>query len=93
MSPVLATCMILMLVFLATPQGFLIRNAAVTNAAPIPVADNDSNFGGGTSAPNDYGIAAASTCLQDLEVVPALEALVGSTMNYCSNGNVVDHRG
>ncbi|MEU7747128.1 hypothetical protein [Nonomuraea sp. NPDC049158] len=56
-------------------------------------ADNDSNFGGGVNAANNWNFTAAAVCLQEVAVVPALEVWVGDHVNNCSNGNVIDHSG
>ncbi|MFC8349768.1 hypothetical protein [Streptomyces sp. NPDC057280] len=56
-------------------------------------ADDDSNFGGGISAANNWNFTAAAVCLQEVAVVPVLGDWVGDHVNNCSNGNVVDHSG
>ncbi|MFG2371098.1 hypothetical protein ACGFY9_06435 [Streptomyces sp. NPDC048504] len=56
-------------------------------------ADNDTNFGGGTNAANNWNFTAAATCLQEVAVVPVLGHWVGDHANNCSNGNVIDHSG
>ncbi|WP_405972630.1 hypothetical protein OG496_26235 [Streptomyces sp. NBC_00988] len=66
--------------------------AALTLATPAH-ADNDSNFGGGTNAANNWNFTAAAVCLQEVAVVPVLGDWVGDHANNCSNGNVIDHSG
>ncbi|WP_326593577.1 hypothetical protein [Streptomyces sp. NBC_01294] len=66
--------------------------AALSLAAPAH-ADNDSNFGGGVNAANNWNFTAAAVCLQEVAVVPVLGDWVGDHANNCSNGNVIDHSG
>ncbi|HEY9375070.1 hypothetical protein [Streptomyces sp.] len=54
-------------------------------------ADNDSNFGSGVNAANNWNFTAAAVCLQEVAVVPVLGDWVGDHANNCSNGNVIDH--
>ncbi|MFE5940312.1 hypothetical protein ACFQ69_33685 [Streptomyces sp. NPDC056470] len=54
-------------------------------------ADNDSNFGSGVNAANNWNFTAAAVCLQEVAVVPVLGDWVGDHTNNCSNGNVLDH--
>ncbi|WP_431677039.1 hypothetical protein [Kitasatospora sp. KL5] len=54
-------------------------------------ADNDSNFGGGVNAANNWNFTAAAVCLAEVAVVPVLGDWVGDHVNNCSNGNVIDH--
>ncbi|MFI6499735.1 hypothetical protein [Nonomuraea typhae] len=54
-------------------------------------ADNDSNFGGGVNAANNWTFTAAAVCMQEVAVVPALGDYVSDHVNNCSNGNVLDH--
>ncbi|GAA2119366.1 hypothetical protein GCM10009759_67390 [Kitasatospora saccharophila] len=56
-------------------------------------ADNDSNFGGGVNAANNWNFTAAAVCLAEVAVVPVLGDWVGDHVNNCSNGNVIDHSG
>ncbi|KAG0306786.1 hypothetical protein BGZ99_001670, partial [Dissophora globulifera] len=72
-STILATYLILLFAILAVPQGSIFPNAAVASAAPIPVADSDTNFGPGVNAANNWNFAAADVCIQELAVVPALD--------------------
>lgn len=65
---------------------------ALAVAAPAQ-ADNDSNFGGGVNAANNWNYTAAAVCLQEVAVVPVLGDWVGDHVNNCSNGNVIDHSG
>ncbi|MFI8258250.1 hypothetical protein [Streptomyces filamentosus] len=53
-------------------------------------ADNDSNFGPGINAANNWNFSAAAVCFQELAVVPVGGAWTGDTVNHCVNGNVVD---
>ena len=62
----------------------------LTLASPAQ-ADNDSNFGGGVNAANNWNFTAAAVCLQEVAVVTVLGDWVGDHMNNCSNGNVIDH--
>lgn len=64
--------------------------AALAFAAPAAHADNDSNFGSGVNAANNWNFSAASVCFQELAVVPVGGAGVGDTVNHCVNGNVLD---
>ncbi|MFC8342479.1 hypothetical protein [Streptomyces sp. NPDC057280] len=59
-------------------------------AAPAH-ADNDSNFGSGVNAANNWNFSAASVCFQELAVVPVGGAWDGNTVNHCVNGNVLNH--
>ncbi|WP_042381117.1 hypothetical protein [Streptacidiphilus melanogenes] len=63
---------------------------ALAVASPAQ-ADNDSNFGGGVNAANNWNLTAAAVCLQEVAVVPVLGDWVGDHVNNCSNGNVIDH--
>ncbi|MCM2387322.1 hypothetical protein [Streptomyces albipurpureus] len=54
-------------------------------------ADNDSNFGGGVNAANNWNFTAAAVCLQEVAVVPVLGDYVSDHTNNCGNGNVIDH--
>lgn len=65
---------------------------AVGTATPA-FADNDSNFGAGVNAANNWNFTAAAVCLQEVAVVPVLGDWVGDHTNNCSNGNVIDHSG
>ncbi|MGW3913483.1 hypothetical protein ACWEBX_18495 [Streptomyces sp. NPDC005070] len=65
--------------------------AALALAAPVAHADNDSNFGSGVNAANNWNFSAASVCLQELAVVPVGGAWVGDALNHCVNGNVLNH--
>ncbi|MGA4840997.1 hypothetical protein [Streptomyces sp. G45] len=64
--------------------------AGLGPAAPAH-ADNDSNFGGGVNAANNWNFTAAAVCLQEVAVVPVLGDWTGDHVNNCSNGNVIDH--
>lgn len=66
--------------------------AALSLAAPAH-ADNDSNFGGGVDAANNWNFTAAATCLQEVAVVPVFGDQVGEHANNCTDGNVIDHSG
>ncbi|MFE2326897.1 hypothetical protein ACFXD5_23735 [Streptomyces sp. NPDC059385] len=66
--------------------------AGIGLSAPA-YADNDSNFGGGVNAANNWNFTAAAVCLQEVAVVPVLGDWVGDHANNCSNGNVIDHSG
>lgn len=72
---------------------FTIAAVALAAAAlSVPAhADNDSNFGGGVNAANNWNFTAAAVCLQEVAVVPVLGDWVGDHTNNCSNGNVIDH--
>ncbi|MBT2896881.1 MULTISPECIES: hypothetical protein [unclassified Streptomyces] len=67
-------------------------SASASAAAPA-FADNDSNFGSGVNAANNWNFTAADVCVQELAVVPALADWTGNHQNNCSNGNVIDHSG
>ncbi|MGY0489410.1 hypothetical protein [Streptomyces sp. WG-D5] len=64
---------------------------AVTAVAVPAHADNDSNFGSGVNAANNWAFSAASVCFQELAVVPVGGDWVGNTVNHCVNGNVLNH--
>ncbi|MFI8385003.1 hypothetical protein [Streptomyces sp. NPDC085540] len=66
--------------------------AALALATPAH-ADDDSNFGGGVNAANNWNFTAAAVCLQEVAVVPVLGDYVSDHANNCSNGNVIDHFG
>lgn len=65
--------------------------AVVAGSAPAAFADNDTNFGSGVNAANNWNFTAAAVCLQEVAVVPVLGDWVGDHVNNCSNGNVIDH--
>lgn len=67
--------------------GFALAAAAVATPAH---ADNDSNFGPGVNAANNWNFSAASVCFQELAVVPVSGEVTDSTVNHCVNGNVLD---
>ncbi|MEU9236029.1 hypothetical protein [Streptomyces subrutilus] len=66
--------------------------SAAAMSAPAH-ADNDSNFGGGVNAANNWNFTAAAVCLQEVAVVPVMGDWIGDHWNNCSNGNVIDHSG
>lgn len=63
---------------------------AATGLAAPAHADNDSNFGSGVNAANNWNFTAADVCIQELAVVPALSDWSGNHKNNCSVGNVID---
>ncbi|MFJ9179191.1 hypothetical protein [Streptomyces sp. NPDC102360] len=63
---------------------------AATGLAAPAHADNDSNFGGGINAANNWNFSAAAVCFQELAVVPVGGSSVGNAVNHCANGNVLD---
>ncbi|MFD9860526.1 hypothetical protein [Streptomyces alboflavus] len=67
-----------------------LATAALTAPAHA-AADDDSNFGPGVNAANNWNFTAAAVCMQELAVVPALADWAGAHKNNCSNGNVIDH--
>ncbi|MFJ1936764.1 hypothetical protein ACIOGZ_29410 [Kitasatospora sp. NPDC088160] len=68
--------------------------ALAATAMAVPAhADNDSNFGQGVNAANNWNFTAAAVCLMEVAVVPVLGDWVGDHHNNCSNGNVIDHSG
>ncbi|MDX3507020.1 MULTISPECIES: hypothetical protein [Streptomyces] len=72
----------------------LLAAAALSGSAATPAfADNDSNFGSGVNAANNWNFTAADVCIQELAVVPAMSDWTGNHKNNCSNGNVIDHSG
>ncbi|MGP3683232.1 hypothetical protein ACTVZO_00695 [Streptomyces sp. IBSNAI002] len=73
-----------------TAAGLVLASVALTAPAH---ADNDSNFGGGVSAANNWNFTAAEVCLQEVAVVPVMGEWVGDHADNCSNGNVIDHSG
>ncbi|MFE9767865.1 hypothetical protein ACFYPC_25650 [Streptomyces sp. NPDC005808] len=68
----------------------LLATAVLTTSTPA-FADNDSNFGSGVNAANNWNFTAAAVCLQEVAVVPVLGDWVGDHTNNCTNGNVIDH--
>lgn len=70
----------------------LLAAAALSPASPA-FADNDSNFGSGVNAANNWNFSAADVCIQELAVVPALSDWTGNHTDNCSHGNVIDHVG
>ncbi|MFI6642605.1 hypothetical protein [Streptomyces sp. NPDC050504] len=54
-------------------------------------ADDDTDFGPGVNAANNWNFTAAAVCFQELAVVPVGGAWNGNTVNHCVNGNVLDH--
>ncbi|MDX2393572.1 hypothetical protein NJL88_26640 [Streptomyces sp. DK15] len=58
-------------------------------------ADNDSDFGGGVNAANNWNFTADAVCAREVAVVPVPGDGVGDHANNCSNGsgNVIDHFG
>ncbi|MFD5520700.1 hypothetical protein [Streptomyces sp. NPDC127066] len=74
--------------------GLLVAAAVAATAAAgtsPAFADNDSNFGGGVNAANNWNFTAAAVCLQEVAVVPVLGDYISDHANNCSNGNVIDH--
>ncbi|PWG14700.1 hypothetical protein DF268_05325 [Streptomyces sp. V2] len=65
--------------------------AALVLAGAPAHADNDSNFGSGVNAANNWNFSAADVCFQELAVVPTGGAGVGDAVNHCANGNVIGH--
>jgi len=63
--------------------------AGLAAASPAQ-ADNDSNFGGGVNAANNWNFTAAAVCLQEVAVVPVLGDYISDHANNCSNGNVTN---
>ena len=68
--------------------GALSTLAGLAAASPAQ-ADNDSNFGGGVNAANNWNFTAAAVCLQEVAVVPVLGDYISDHVNNCSNGNVI----
>ncbi|MFG2294803.1 hypothetical protein [Streptomyces sp. NPDC048603] len=64
--------------------------AALALAGPAH-ADDDSNFGPGVNAANNWNFSAAAVCFQELAVVPVGGSWTGNTTNHCTNGNVLNH--
>ena len=54
-------------------------------------ADDDSNFGSGVNAANNWNFTAAAVCLQEVAAVPVVDEWAGDHENNCSNGNVIDY--
>ncbi|WP_416972023.1 hypothetical protein [Streptomyces sp. 4F14] len=65
--------------------------AALALTAVPAHADNDSDFGGGVNAADNWNFSAGAVCLQEVAVVPVVGDWVGDHVNNCSNGNVIDH--
>ena len=74
-----------------TMSAAAIALAAMAFTGGAAQADNDSNFGGGVNAANNWNFTAAAVCLQEVAVVPVLGDWVGDHVNNCGNGNVIDH--
>ncbi|MEU0831008.1 hypothetical protein [Streptomyces sp. NPDC005969] len=64
--------------------------AIVGMAAPAH-ADNDSNFGSGVNAANNWNFTESVACLQEVAAVPGNGDWVGDRTNNCSNGSVINH--
>ncbi|MFJ6897672.1 hypothetical protein [Streptomyces hokutonensis] len=64
--------------------------AALALATPAH-ADDDTNFGPGVNAANNWNFSAAPVCFQELAVVPVGGAWNDNTFNHCTNGNVINH--
>ncbi|KAG0011864.1 hypothetical protein BGZ80_000371, partial [Entomortierella chlamydospora] len=60
MSAVFAISMILLFAILVVPQSPILRNAVAVSATPIPVDDNESNFGGGVNAASNWDFTATA---------------------------------
>ncbi|MFJ9947765.1 hypothetical protein [Kitasatospora sp. NPDC091207] len=56
-------------------------------------ADNDSNFGDGVNAVNNWNFTAAAVCFVEVAVVPVLGHYGSDHVNNCTNGNAIDHSG
>ncbi|MFE9257566.1 hypothetical protein [Streptomyces sp. NPDC006879] len=69
----------------------LLAAAALSAATPAFAADDDTNFGGGVNAANNWNFTTADVCTQEVAVVPALSDWSSSPQNTCANGNVIDH--
>ncbi|MGW5135664.1 MULTISPECIES: hypothetical protein [Streptomyces] len=67
----------------------LITMAALSAATPAFAAD-DSDFGSGVNAANNWNFSAAAVCLQEVAVVPVLGDHASDHVNNCSLGNVLD---
>ncbi|MFD4598125.1 hypothetical protein ACFWPQ_08790 [Streptomyces sp. NPDC058464] len=67
-----------------------LSTAALALVAPAH-AENDSSFGPGVNAANNWNFSAAAVCFQELAVVPAGGAWTGNTFDNCTNGNVLNH--
>ncbi|MGW6568442.1 hypothetical protein [Streptomyces sp. NPDC054975] len=75
-------------------KKIIVAAALALSAAAISSpahADNDSNFGGGVNAANNWNFTSAVVCLQEVAVVPVLSDWTGNHTNNCTNGNVIDH--
>ncbi|CAO0834260.1 hypothetical protein SMICM17S_12259 [Streptomyces microflavus] len=57
---------------------------------PVAHADNDSNFGGGVNAANNWNFTAAAVCLLEVAAFTVMGDYVSDHVNNCSNGNVID---
>ncbi|MEU3461285.1 hypothetical protein ABZ721_15230 [Streptomyces sp. NPDC006733] len=68
----------------------LLAAAALAAGTPAAFADNDSNFGPGVNAANNWNFTAAAVCFQELAVVPVAGPWA-TNANNCTNGNVLDH--
>lgn len=66
-------------------------SATVAAGGAPAFADNDSNFGSGVNAANNWNFTAAAVCLQEVAVVPVLGDYVSDHATDCANGNVIDH--
>lgn len=73
-----------------TVAALALAGAALATPA---YADNDSNFGDGVNAANNWNFTAAAVCMQEVAVVPVLGDYISDHVNDCFNGNVIDHSG
>ncbi|MFE6200666.1 hypothetical protein [Streptomyces sp. NPDC057838] len=67
----------------------LITMAALSATTPAFAAD-DTNFGSGVNAANNWNFTAAAVCLQEVAVVPVLGDHASDHVSNCSLGNVLD---
>ncbi|MEE1813325.1 hypothetical protein [Streptomyces sp. BE133] len=51
---------------------------------------NDSNFGSGVNAANNWNFTESVACLQEVAAVPVIDDWVGDYTNNCSN-SMIDH--
>lgn len=69
---------------------------ALSLAAPMAHADDDSNFQGPVSAADNWNFSTLPSPVpeilgQEVAKVPVLGSYVGSQKNNAANGNVLDH--
>ncbi|MDT7846697.1 hypothetical protein [Streptomyces justiciae] len=69
----------------------IIALTALTVAGLAFTTPANADDGPGVDAASNWNFSAASVCFQELATVPVGGVLDGSTVNHCTNGNVLNH--